>query len=488
MIRSFRLHLALQATGAIAGALLAVAVVTFLALRAILDRELNASILDVASIQAASLTDGPSGEMHFHEWELTPDEAASLKGLIRYAQVWQADGVSLLRSRYMTTDLPVDPMHLTQAASGHLVWSKARWAGVPIRTLYYPLERLGAAHQRHVLQVAAPLIARDEMLVRVGVFLGVLVVIVAGATFAGGWWLAGRAIRPVNEIIDQAESIRGGSLDRRIRAYADVREYHRLVDVLNTMLGRIQGAFDAQRRFTSDASHELRSPLTAMRGELELALRRRRDEDEYRRVLHSTLEEVVRLSRIAEDLLVLARSDSGALQARPEMVDVGAVVLRVVDRLRPQADGKGVTLQLHAAAGILAEVDPGLVGQVVWNLVDNAIKFTPSGGRVEVSTGLQPDALILRVEDTGPGFRDPLQAFRRFYREDTARTHRIATEGTGLGLAIVRAVAEAHGGTAAAANRSEGGALVTVEFPLFHNGPTASSRPFPDQLVGAGEV
>jgi len=463
--RSFRFQLALRAMMAMAVGLATVAFVTFLTVRSILDGELDASILNVASIQAASLTDAPSGAMHFHEWELTPDEATSLQDLIRYAQVWQADGVSLLRNQYMTSDLPLNREHLARAADGTLVWTRTSWNGMPIRTLYYPLERFGMVHERHVLEVAAPLTARNEMLTRVGLFLLALTVVMSASTFVGASWLAGRAMRPVNEVIDQAEAIRAGSLDRRIHAYAEVREYRRLVDVLNTMLSRIQGAFDAQRRFTADASHELRSPLTVMRGELELALRRERSPEEYRRVLESTLEEVVRLSRIGEDLLVLARSDSGALRPRIEAASLSEVTTRVADRLRGAAAEKGIVMEIAEADDATGRFDPGLVGQVVWNLVDNALKYTPREGRVDVLVRRDGEDLVLSIEDTGPGFQDPDQAFRRFFREDAARTHRTPEEGTGLGLAIVEAVTEAHGGSVSVRNLPAGGASVVVRIP-----------------------
>ncbi len=443
----------------------AIAAVTYFTLRSVLDRELDASILNVASIQASSLTAAPSGEMHFHEWELTPGEATSLRDLIRYAEVWRADGVSLLRNQYMTSDLPLDREHLARAAEGNLVWTETTWNGMRIRTLYYPLERLGTAHHRHVLQVAAPLTSRNQMLMRVLAFFALLTVTMCGAAFVGAAWLADRAMRPVHEVIDQAEAIRAGSLDRRIHAYAEVREYHRLVEVLNSMLGRIQGAFEAQRRFTADASHELRSPLTAMRGELDLALRRDRSPEEYRRVLDSTLEEVVRLSRITEDLLVLARSDAGALRPRKEPVDVTGVAERVLERLGAVAREKGVTFGFSTEGDTTARVDLGLLGQVVWNLADNAIKFTPSDGRVDVVVRREGTDVVLHVRDTGPGFGAPEHAFRRFYREDAARTHDTPESGTGLGLAIVQAVAEAHGGLATASNGDEGGARVTVRFP-----------------------
>jgi len=466
--RSFRFQLALRASAGMTLGLVTLSAVTLLTLRAVLDRELNSSILNVASVQAASLTDEPSGDMHFHEWELTPEEAASVRDLIQYAQVWRADGTSLLRSRYMTSDLPVDPEDLARASAGELVWSEQLFQGAPIRTLFYPLERLGTAHEAHVLQMAAPLVGRNEMLGRATWFLVLLTVLLAASTCSGAWWLAGSAVRPIHEVIDQAEAIGAGSLDRGIQAYAETLEYRRLVDVLNTMLTRIRVAFEAQRRFTADASHELRSPLTAMRGEIELALRREREPEEYAEVLESTLEEVVRLSRITEDLLTLARSDAGALHPRVEVVNASMVVTRVMDRLRPRAEEKGVTLIAEADREIISLIDPGLLGQVVWNLTDNALKFTPRGGYVRVSVAGGDGELRIRVEDSGPGLGDidPTTAFERFFRADEARTHGSETAGTGLGLAIVKAVAEAHGGVVSAETRPEGGARFTLRIPL----------------------
>ena len=467
MTRSFRVGLALRATATMAMALAAVSVVSLLLLRFELDREVDATVLEVASIQAASLTDEAGGEMHFHDWELTPDEVDAVQDLVRYAQVWQAEGESLLRSQYMTSDLPVEPVFLARAAAGEIVWTSGRYEAVPIRILYYPLERLGEVHERHVLQVAAPLRSRNVMLTRVGLFLALLSASVTAAVFGGAWWLAGRAMRPVHEIIDQAEAIGAGSLERRIRAYADTREYQRLVDVLNTMLARIQSAFETQRRFTSDASHELRSPLTAMRGELELALRRERDLPEYRRVVGSTLEEVVRLSRITEDLLILARSDAGGLVVRPEPLEVAGTVERVVERLRGQAAAKGVMLDAKAVGDTTAEADPVLLGQAVWNLLENAIRYTPPGGRIALTSRDEGERVALVVEDEGPGFpRDMLdRVFDRFFRADPARSRPDEASGTGLGLAIVKSVAEAHHGTAEAANAPGRGARVTVHFP-----------------------
>ena len=167
-LRSFRFILGIRVTVVMTGAVAAVALSSFLVLRQALDRELNASLISVASVQAASVTDDPSGEMRFHEWELTPDEAVSLRDLVRYLQIWNAEGESLIRSRFIDEDLPLDTVALARAGKGALAWAEGTFQGVQVRALYYPLERLGELHTRHVLQVAAPLAARDRVLRQLG--------------------------------------------------------------------------------------------------------------------------------------------------------------------------------------------------------------------------------------------------------------------------------------------------------------------------------
>lgn len=463
-MRSLRLSLAVRAALTMTLALGAMSVAVVLGMRDFLDQELNANLLNVASIQAAAVTDDPTGVMRFHEWELSPEEATQIRELNRFAQIWSAGGQSLLRSQFVTEDLPLDTGALARASAGNLVMRDQEYLGLPIRSLYYPLERLGPLHAHHVLQVAAPLKGRNDILARLGRILGAVTVLLGLATFGGGWWLARRMVKPVSEIIDQAESIEAQTLDRRIDAHADLREYERLVGVLNTMLGRLSRAFEAQRRFTADASHELRGPLTALRGEVELALRREREPEEYRRVLASSLEEIERLSRLAEDLLTLARTDAGVMQPRLQTTDVLESAERVMQRLQRKAADRDVLLTLHADGPTEARVDPGLMDQMVWNLVDNAVKFTPAGGRVQVSLEGDDDGLTLRVADSGPGLPpDQLdRVFERFFRADEARTHDDEIGGTGLGLAIVRAIVDVHGGRAEARNRDEGGAEFVV--------------------------
>ena len=467
MTRSLRFRLAGRVAGSMTLALVVISVLALIGARGFLDGEIESSLLNVASIQASSLTAGPGGAMRFHEWDLTPEEAAQVRELNRYAQVWNASGESLLRTQYITDDLPLDTTALGDAAAGRLVTVDQRFQGMPIRSLYYPLERMGPAHARHVLQVSAPLSGRDELLRQLGMLLASITVLVGAASFAGGWWLGGRMVRPVREITDQAEDMRAGTLGRRIAAEADTQEYERLVAVLNGMLARLEGSFESQRRFTADASHELRGPLTALRGEVEVALRRERDPAEYRRVLASSLQEVDRLTRLAEDLLTLARSDAGVMQPRIQAADLTARAAAVTDRLRPRAEAKGIDLDLEADAAVEALVDPGLIDQLLWNLVENAIKFTPPGGRVAVRVEGGAGQVALEVRDSGPGLpvADLDRVFERFYRADAARTPAGDATGTGLGLSIVRAIAQVHGGEARAGNAPGGGALFRVTLP-----------------------
>lgn len=463
-MRSFRFELALRYAATTATGISLLAALGYMTLRDSLDRQIDASLLSVASIQASSVTDDPSGEMHFHEWDLTPDEAASLGDLNRYAQIWNEAGESLVRSQYLTHDLPLDTAALRTSAEGEFAWAEAVFGDGQIRSIYYPLGRMGPSHTRHVIQVAAPLTARNATLRSALLFLAGLVLVVSASSMAGSWWLADRAIQAVRDITEQAENIGASTLGQRISSHAETQEFSRLVQVLNTMLARIDGAFEAQRRFTADASHELRSPLTALRGELELARRRERTPDEYRRVIDSALEETVRLGNLTEDLLTLARSDAGVMQPYLQYTALCERVRETIRRLEPRANEKSQQLQFTTAGDCTGLADPELMERMAWNLIENAIKFTSPGGSIHVTVFADDRDVVLEVADTGPGIRDDAlpTLFERFSQGDASHT---SVEGTGLGLSIVRAIAEAHGGRVSAENRPSGGALFRVRLP-----------------------
>ena len=301
---------------------------------------------------------------------------------------------------------------------------------------------------------------RELLLVLAGV-----VAVGTGATLAGAWWLAGSAVRPVSEITEQATRIEAGTLGQRIAAHADTAEYRGLVAVLNRMLERLDAAFKNQQRLTADASHELRSPLTALRGEIEVALRAERTPRDYQRVLHSALEEIDRLTAMSEDVLLITRAAAGLLSVDRVPTDVNAIIRRELDGMRGRIEEKQLIVRAELDPGLgSVALDPALTRRLIEELLDNAVKFAPHGGTVAVATSATDGGLGLAVENSGPPLASDELAhlFEPFYRADEARTR---GTGTGLGLAYAAAVTSLHGGSIRAVNVPSGG--VRLECELF---------------------
>jgi len=244
-------------------------------------------------------------------------------------------------------------------------------------------------------------------------------------------------------------------------------EVGRLAATLNDMLDRIERGVQTQRRFTADASHELRSPLSRLRAELEITLRRSRTAVEYEEVLRSSIEEVERLSGLTEELLALARLDAGeGAQAPPAPVLVADVVAEAVARVAAAALRREIALVSDVTPGIAVDVVPGALAMVIGNLLGNALKFSPPHGRVTIRTLAAGSEALLSVSDSGPGIPpDEIpRLFERFFRGRGSQT--TGAPGAGLGLAICRAVVEARGGRITVDSQPSAGATFTVHLPL----------------------
>lgn len=444
-MRSFRASLALRLA---AGGLIlfcGVGAACILALRSILYNQLDGTLLQLAEVEAKAGAATSGSDFQFHEGVLLAAREGPTAELTRYAQLWTRDGRPLVRTRNLAADLELPRAALAAARRGQVGWATYEWRGRRIRSIVYPLQLIGSAHGVHLLQVAAPTKAVESALSRFELLVAAVTLVAAASAFALGWRLSGIALRPTAEITAQAEAIQAGTLSERITAHANVAEFTRLVTVLNAMLDRLDRAFQAQRRFTADASHELRRPLNVLRGDIEVALRRERSTAEYREALERSREEVVQLSRLAADLLLLARSDAGLPLEHLEEVDLLPLAERVADRYRPLASQRGVRIDVRGTSSAV-EGDPNLLERVITNLVDNAVKYSPSGGSVRVTVETTALSVRLTVSDEGPGIppQDRAQLFTRFFRGDSARTR---ADGSGLGLSIARAGAEAHGGT-----------------------------------------
>jgi two-component system OmpR family sensor kinase len=283
---------------------------------------------------------------------------------------------------------------------------------------------------------------------------------IVGVTVAIGGALAKRAMSPLSELAAMVSEIEAHDLSERLAWRGPDDELGQLCATFDRLLDRLQGAFERQRRFTADASHELRAPLSVIRAEADLALRKPRDSQEYRAALETIRAEVGRFEALVEDLLAAARAESGAVSTR--LVDAGTVASGAVARVAPLARERAIELRVDAPEGQTIEADPASLERAVLALLDNALRHASAGGVLHVEVRTSGTSVRIAVRDDGPGFSGAALRFAtdRFWRDDLTR------EGTGLGLAIAKATAERFGGTLELDNASRGGACATLHFKV----------------------
>jgi heavy metal sensor kinase len=288
--------------------------------------------------------------------------------------------------------------------------------------------------------------------------------IIAGA-IAGGYWLMRRALRPVDDITQQAERITSRNLSERLSVAATGDEIERLSISLNRMIGRLDDAFQHINRFSADVSHELRTPLTILRGELE-SIAQRRLPAEMLEMIGSALEETERLAKIVDHLLMISRLDAGESRHAKVRLDLGQLAISTSDQMRLLAEEKSISLVYQVAEKVEVEGDPARLRQVIANLVDNAIKYTPKGGQVKLHVESGGGRGILEIVDNGVGISAEAlpNIFERFYRADLARTR--YSSGAGLGLSIVKAICAAHDAEIKVFSKEGEGSRFRVELPL----------------------
>lgn len=297
---------------------------------------------------------------------------------------------------------------------------------------------------------------------------GAVFVVVAGA---GAYWLARAALAPVERLRRQVAALSDRDTGATVQVPGTRDEIAALARTMNGLLVRLHGALARQRAFVADASHELRTPFAVLRGELELAGRPGRSREELSAAVASAAEEADRLTRITDDLFLLARGDEATLSLRLSRTDVAPLLSQSAERAGARAAAAGVTCRVDAPLGLTAMVDAGRIRQAVDNLIDNALRFAPQDTEVEISAEMAGPDLAIEVRDRGPGFPPSFlpQAFERFARPGVDRAR--GAGGAGLGLSIVRAIAQAHGGQAVARNRDGGGAVVRLELPRPSGSP-----------------
>jgi len=359
---------------------------------------------------------------------------------------------------------PIDEGDVEAALSGQTSQREVSVSGLDLRVLTVPLladgEIVGAA------EVGLADGDVQETLNDLLLVIAVLYPVVLAVAGAGGIFLAGRALGPIDELTQTAQKITADGLGHRLATDGmPDDEVGRLARTFDEMIARLDASFRRQRQFTADASHELRTPLTALKGQAEVALQRERTVEEYREVLRHVNVETDRMIRLVGSLLTLARADAAQIPMAKESIDLRRTIDAALAQVRPEAERRSVLLRGPNTASLIVEADEGLILQLVLNLLDNAVKYTPAGGEVEVSCRLSAGWAEMTVTDSGPGIAPQHleRIFDRFYRADEARDRDHG--GAGLGLSICRWIAEAHGGTIVAQSDPGKGSRFVVRFP-----------------------
>ncbi|HSB78331.1 MAG TPA: ATP-binding protein [Candidatus Methylomirabilis sp.] len=462
----FKARLALWHGTAIVLILAAATFVGDRALSRMVMAQVDSALLTLAETEAALDLDDPEGRIHVYA--ARPDTGGlSLRRFDKFVQIVDAEGRVVDRSPSLgDAALPAPPNLLTRLRGGEIVTDTLPdLGGEPMRMVSLPIEVKGSF--RYAIQVATPLRSTFAFL-RTGrlLFLTGSAAILLAVTLIGSV-LAKGALRPIDRIVAKARRIGESNLRERLPHPGTPDEVGRLVATLNEMLDRIERSFESQRRFTADASHEMRSPLSRLRTELEVTLRRPRAGSEYEDVLRSALDEVERLSRLTEELLTLARLDAGEGGGTPATpVALMPLVEEEMNRLKPEADTRKIVLVLEGSQAVAVKGAPDSLRLVVANLLHNAVKFSPPDCRVIVRIHPDEDRAVLAISDSGPGIpaEDVPRVFERFYRASASRSPEIP--GVGLGLAITRAIVETHGGSIEVESAAGAGATFTVRLPL----------------------
>lgn len=466
MTLSFRTRLTLRWVMAFGLVLAAANLAVYFGVRAFLWRDLDAQLRTLASTELASAVDEPGLGLHLHEFPVGAHGAQDFAG--KFVQLIDSGGRVLMQSpRLGSAASLIDKPVLIRALSGVAPLIDVRVGDHPGRMIGL----VTSGPERYVVAVGVFTDSLQATLVRladllVGIWFGSL-----GLTAIIGFTLASSALVPIRRITQQAAAIADGKFARRLDPPMQDDEIGQMTRLLNRMLDRLHGAIEANRRFAADASHELRGPLTAVLGEIEVTLKRDREPADYRSALARLRERLHVMTSLTDDLMLLVR----AQESRPLVigeVPVDVLVRRVIERTTDAATAARITVVVDAPPELVVYGDAGLLERVFDNLVRNGIQYNHDGGTVTITARFQPrngewvsDQVLIDVSDSGPGI--PLaereRVFERFYRVDSSRSRR--TGGAGLGLAISREIIQLFKGTIKVADAPAPGTTIEVALP-----------------------
>jgi heavy metal sensor kinase len=377
-------------------------------------------------------------------------------------QVADAAGQWLYRSVPLEEiDLPIrSPRELGNAP----VYEGREVQGAPLRLMS---QRITVRGNLYTVQVAAPMHEIYEAFDRLKWFFSVAIPVLLMTATAGGYWISRRALAPVDRITTEARQISIGNLSERLTVPSTGDELQRLSETLNSMLARLDDSVRTVRQFTADASHEFRAPVTLIRTTAELALRKDRTKEEYRQALQQVLTESEQTTQLVDSLMLLARADSGADGLNLIPMDLADAIREACRQGEKLAQAKGIELSWTASdRPLLVRGDPQALRRLFLILIDNAVKYTPPGGKVSVATEVDEGSAFVKVKDTGIGIaeQDLPHVFDRFWRADKARSREDGSMG--LGLSIAKWIADRHSADVSVMSKLGGGSTFAVRIPL----------------------
>ncbi len=459
-----RVRLTLWYGSALAMVLITFSVVLYVLTARNLRDDVDQSLEETATAAVRSLQE--RGFLPLIDEEELLSQFPELARIDKFFQIFSPSGTITIRSPNIRQhEVPLSRMALEATFNGQTILESAKYPHEPpLRLISVPIIHRG--NLLYIVQVGASMESIEDTLRRFLILLIVAVPIALAVSMAAGWFLAGRALRPVDAITLAAQRIAAGDLSQRLTMPAAPDEIGRLAGTFNNMIGRLDTSFRQIRQFTSDASHELRTPLTVMKGETELVLRRPRALEDYQSVLESNLEEIDRMTRIVEELLFLSRADMGEVKMESKPVLLETLVEDIHRQATLLGQDRNIEVVLGTVMPALVQGDELRLRELLLNLVENAVKYSHPGGKVEIGLVTNGQETVLSVTDQGIGIGsdDHTKIFNRFFRTDGARAH--TKKGTGLGLAICAWIAEFHKGRISVKSGVGQGSTFTVTLPL----------------------
>jgi heavy metal sensor kinase len=428
-----------------------------------LQKSIDTKIRSIGEVLSSSLTETHNTSI-FGNFERYLESVLGRKPKGKFIQIMDSSGrIGAKMSDIEGETLPTSFSTLESALRGEVVYETIERVTPRIRMVTIPIVENKKVSS--VVQVGTSLEDFDETMKKLLIIMIISIPTSISVTIVVGYFMAKKALRPVDQIRRAAVKISSSNLDERIDIGARRDELGRLAQTFNAMIGRLKDAFQRVNQFSIDVSHELKTPLTILKGETEVALRKEREKEDYKELLRSNLEEIDRMSSIIDDLLLLSKADAKEIKLNLEEIALRDLIMGVCMDMKIFADRKGIEVDVGELEDVRVKGDELKIRRMLWNILENGIKYTENRGKVFISSYVNDGYARIDVKDSGTGIseQDIRFIFDRFYRADRSRRRE---SGSGLGLSISKWIAEAHGGSIEVESQPGQGSLFSMKLPI----------------------